>query len=33
LPPGQEREKLLKKVRETDGAAQIDDSPGLRPPK
>jgi hypothetical protein len=31
LPPGQEREKLLKKVREADGA--IDDSPRLRPPK
>ena len=33
LPPGQEREKLLKEAREADGAAQIDDSPGLRPPK
>jgi hypothetical protein len=33
LPPGQEREKLLKKAREADGAAQIDDSPRLRPPK
>ena len=33
LPPGQEREKLLKKAREPDGAAQIDDSPRLRPPK
>jgi hypothetical protein len=33
LPPGQEREELLKEAREADGAAQIDDSQGLRPPK
>jgi len=33
LPPGEEREKLLKKAREVDSATQIDDSSGLRPPK
>jgi hypothetical protein len=33
LPPGEEREKFLKKAREADGAAHIDDSLGLRPPK
>jgi hypothetical protein len=33
LPQGEEREKLLKKAREADGATHIDDSPGLRPPK
>ena len=33
LPPGEEREKLLKKAREVDGATQIDDSSGLRRPK
>jgi hypothetical protein len=33
LPAGEEREKLLKKAREVDGATQIDDSSGLRRPK
>lgn len=35
LPPGPEREALLKKARQTDVAAHLDDwahSPGLRPP-
>ena len=36
LPPGEEREELLKKAREADVTAQIDEwlnSPHLRPPK
>jgi hypothetical protein len=36
LPPGEEREELLKKAREADVAAHVDErlnSPGLRPPK
>ncbi|MGQ0683770.1 hypothetical protein [Bradyrhizobium sp.] len=36
LPPGAERDLLLKKARQTKTAAHIDkwvDSPGLRPPK
>jgi hypothetical protein len=36
LPPGEEREDLLKKVRQAETAAHIDDwasSPGLQPPK
>jgi len=35
LPPGPEREALLKKARQADVAAHLDDwahSPGLRPP-
>jgi hypothetical protein len=35
LPPGIERDKLLKKVRQADAAAHLDDwanSPGLQPP-
>jgi len=36
LPPGEEREGLLKKARQAEAAAHIDDwasSPGLQPPK
>jgi hypothetical protein len=36
LPPGEERDQLLKKVRDVDMAARIQDwlrSPGLQPPK
>jgi hypothetical protein len=35
LPPGPERDELIKKARQADTAAHIDDwanSPGLRPP-
>jgi len=36
LPPGPEREELLKKVRQAETAMHLDDwanSPGLQPPK
>jgi len=36
LPPGPEREELLRKAREAEAAAHMNDwltSPGLRPPK
>ena len=36
LPPGPERDALLKKARQTEIAAHLDDwanSPGLQPPK
>ena len=33
-PPGQERDELLRKVRQAETAAEIDiSSPGLQPPK
>jgi hypothetical protein len=36
LPPGPQRDELLRKARQADGAAHLDDwakSPGLQPPK
>jgi hypothetical protein len=36
LPPGRERDDMLKKARQADTSAHLDDwanSPGLRPPK
>ena len=36
LPPGEERDRLLKKARQADTAAHIDEwlsSPGLQPPE